>query len=145
MKNQLYIYAVVALVVGLGVGFFVGTKYDGSSSSSGSAVSQNGQRRQGGNAQFGGGAGGAGAAGGANRAGVTTGDIIAKDSKSVTVKMRDGSTKIVFFAASTTIVKSVDGTADDLVVGKSIVAMGSANADGSVTAQNIQVRQPGLR
>lgn len=74
---------------------------------------------------------------GANFAG---GEIIGMDNESVTVKMQDGGSKIVFFSDSTKITKSVDGIADDLKVGENIIVTGKTNQDGSVTAQTIQLK-----
>jgi hypothetical protein len=68
------------------------------------------------------------------------GEIIAKDDKSVTIKLRDGGSKIIFFSGSTEITKFVAGNLEDLEVGKNIVVNGSTNPDGSVTAQLIQLR-----
>ena len=68
------------------------------------------------------------------------GEIISKDDKSVTIKLSDGGSKIVFFSATTSIGKIAEGTTADLEVGKEITINGSANSDGSVTAQSIQIR-----
>ncbi len=75
-----------------------------------------------------------------NRAGAINGDIISKDDASVTVKMRDGGSKIVLYSISTEISKFASGTIDDLVVGKTIIVSGQTNQDGSVTAKTIQLR-----
>jgi hypothetical protein len=77
---------------------------------------------------------------GANRAGgFVSGSIIAQDSNSITVKLADGSTKIVLYSASTTINVAQQGSASDLAVGKDVTITGTANSDGSVTATRIQM------
>ena len=70
-----------------------------------------------------------------------SGQVIAKDDKSVTVQSADGSgSKIVFFSASTQIMKTASSTASDLLVGDNLTINGQANQDGSITAQSIQIR-----
>lgn len=74
--------------------------------------------------------------------GFIAGEVIAKDENSVTVKLRDGGSKIIFLSATTPITKSAAGTLEDLAVGTQVTAVGTANTDGSLTAQSIQIRPP---
>jgi hypothetical protein len=71
--------------------------------------------------------------------GMTSGEIISLDDKSMTVKMPDGSSKIVIISDSATINKSSEGARTDLKVGEKVAVFGSANSDGSLTAQSIQL------
>jgi len=72
--------------------------------------------------------------------GFTAGDIVAKDNNSITVKLSNGSSKVVFFSDTIEVDKFAKGTASDLQVGESVTVGGQANQDGSITAQTIQIR-----
>lgn len=67
------------------------------------------------------------------------GEIIASDDKSITVKLSDGSSKIVLFSDSTRINKAEGASKSDLKTGEEVAVFGTQNSDGSVTAQSIQL------
>ena len=142
-KQILLIIAAVALVVG-GGSFYGGMKY--AQSKNPSAADRAGftnlspEERQARLQQFGqlgGGQRGARNGGGGE---LTAGEIITKDDKSITVKLRDGGSKIVFFTASTPVMKSTSGSLQDLAIGEQVTVTGTANQDGSLSAQSIQLR-----
>jgi hypothetical protein len=125
MKNNIVIVTILALLVGGGIGFFGGMQYHKNQRpsftqfSARGASGANGARMRNGN----------GAAG----------DIISVDANSITVKMTDGSSKIVLLTAATSINKAATATAADLTVGERVSAFGTTNADGSMTAANVQI------
>lgn len=75
----------------------------------------------------------------ANREGFANGEIIAKDEQSITVKLPDGGSKIIFFSETTAIRKMTDGVVADLAEGEQVVITGKQNSDGSITAESIQI------
>ncbi len=128
MKNNSIIMTVlVAIIVG-GAAFFGGMQY------------QKMQPAAGGNRQFANGQNGGRRAGGPNgMGGAVRGQIISADSSSITVKMSDGSSKIVLINGNTMITEATTANMQALTSGKQVLVFGSTNSDGSVTAQNVQL------
>jgi hypothetical protein len=128
MKNKIIAVAVVALVVGAASGFYGGTKYQQGRSPTGQfgvgqrfGQSANGSRR--------------------NLSNFVVGEVLSKDSQSLTIKLRDGGSRIVLLSASTAVEKMASGSLDDLAVGKSVSVQGTSNSDGSVTATSVQLQR----
>ena len=70
------------------------------------------------------------------------GEILSHDDTSVTVKVKDNGSKIVFISASSTkITKTIQGSISDLSEGERVMINGVSNSDGSVTANSIQLRK----
>lgn len=128
MKNNTIITIILVIVVGA-AGFFAGTKYQQSQAGSARQFAQ-------GTGGFGGRAGGTG-----GRTGMrpVNGQILSSDNKSITVKLQDGSSSIVLLTDKTTINKADQATVSDLTVGARVAVFGQTNADGSVTAQSVQL------
>lgn len=61
-------------------------------------------------------------------------EIIFKDDKSATIKLRNSGSKIVFFSDLTEIFNLAKGNLNDLVIGKNISINGAVNPDGSIIA-----------
>lgn len=148
MKNKKNIILIVGFVLVALISFYAGSSF---SSPKKNTNTQNNFGQFGQGAQMGQGQKGA-RTGGGN----VFGKIIAKDANSITVELGsfgpNGTTskdaqnttqtgsKIVFYTDQTTVTKTTNGIIGDLVVGKNISVSGSANPDGSVNAQTVQIR-----
>lgn len=132
MQNKKVIGIVVIILVA-GLSFWGGMMLAGKNIKAAAASRQNLF------AQNGGARGGAGMRIGAG-GGLVSGQILSKDNTSITVQLNNGGSKIVFFSPTTKIEKTVDGSATDVIIGKSVMINGTANPDGSVSATSIQLR-----
>ena len=130
LKSMMVSLMVVFVVAGA-AGFFGGMQYGAFRAAA--VDSQNARGGGGANRRAG---------GGRAQGNFATGDVIAKDDKSITVSMRMGGSKIVFFSDTTQVMKSVSGALPDIAVGSQVTVMGTQNSDGSITAQSIQIRPP---
>ncbi len=128
LKNKYVIVAIVAVVI---LSFYGGVKY-GSKNKQVSLGQSNFASR--------GGMGMRNGPGGVMGGSFVSGEIIGKDQNSITIKLRDGGSKIIFLSSSTEISKFVSGLPADLESGKTVTISGKQNPDGSVTAETIQLR-----
>ncbi len=67
------------------------------------------------------------------------GEIINKDENSLTLKLGDGGSRIVFFSNATDIREFVKSSPADVKIGDQISVSGEKNSDGSYTAEVIQI------
>lgn len=138
MKNKSLIITTTLVIIFAGAGFYGGMKYQLSKEP---AFLRNGTVN---GARTGTGAGG-------NRGSVgtgfrpVTGSIISADANSITVKLADGSSKIVLINSSTQVNQATQAAVTDLKVGTTVAAYGQQNSDGSISAQSIQINPQELR
>lgn len=135
MKNVKTIVPIILILVGLGVGFFGGYEYRNyrlnQARGGFAAGGANGAQR------FIGGTRAAGQNGAGRNA--VEGSILSIDNNSITVKLTDGSTKIVILSGSTTYSNTATASQTDLKTGSTVAVFGAPNSDGSVTATNVQI------
>ncbi len=125
MHKNTIITAVIALVVGIGVGY-VAHSSPAQPAGSGNYARGNGNgtfmARSNGNGSF------------------LAGTVASKDSGSITLNTRDGSSRVVLTTPATNVSKSVSGSLTDVAVGNSVIVSGTTNSDGSISASLIQLR-----
>ena len=132
MKNQqIIIPIVVAIVVGAAA-FFGGMQYQKSQSPQAQFADRGGFGGRGGFPR------GSGAPGG-NRGGAVVGQILSAGNGTLTVKLQDGSSKIVVLPGNVSINKMAPAAQTDLMTGTNVAIFGTTNSDGSVTAQSVQL------
>lgn len=135
MKKTIPIIAAI-IVVGV-LAFYGGMKFsDSKSLQTNSFRNFQGQAGQGAGGNLSGRRGGAQGGNG----NIASGQIMSGDDKSITVSLPGGGSKIIFFSATTKISKFVDAAVTDLTTGINIMATGTTNSDGSITATSIQIR-----
>ncbi len=139
MKKILPIVIIVAIILGGGA-FFGGMKYAQNKASHNTIQGQKQRLQQMGTSAGAGMRGGQALQTGGQAGGFVSGEIMSGDDKSITVKLRDGGSKIIFYSDTTTVDKFVSGDGNDLEVGKTVSVNGKANQDGSIAAQSIQIR-----
>ncbi len=128
---------IVVIVVG-GGSFFAGTKYEQRKNPSPRQRQQRLQEQGSGSQDGTQRPPGFGRARGGD--GFASGEILSREENTLTIKLRDGGSKIILLSDATQITRLRDGNLNDLATGKNILVNGTANADGSITARMIQLR-----
>lgn len=137
MKKQNTLFLILGFVIIAGGAFFGGMKYQESKQSNfQSRFANNGFEARNGNSQ-----GQMMSGGNRNLNGFrpVNGEIISADDKSITIKLTDGSSRIVFFSDKTTVNRSTQAAVSDLKTGEKVMVMGQQEADGSIVAQTISL------
>lgn len=85
-------------------------------------------------------------ANGANggRGGATVGTVQSVNGNTISVTDQQGQSKTITLNAATTITKSATGSAADITTGQTIIVRGTANSDGSTTAQSVNIGNGGF-
>lgn len=135
-QNQAIIGGIIGALVFFGGGFYAGKTFAGTTPNRGQFASQFGQ--------------GGRSINGRNLNNFVSGTILSKDDTSITVRLGMGAenasstgSRIVILGSSTQVGKFVSGSLTDLAVGQTVLVTGSPNADGSITATQIQIRPAG--
>jgi hypothetical protein len=133
MNKSLIVIAILVAIIAAGGGFFAGMKYQQSKSPARGAFFGNGQGARNGMGE-------GGQTGGRNIGfRPVNGEIISSDDKSITVKLDDGSSKIVMISDKTSINKASEGSKADLKTGEKVAVFGQTNSDGTVIADTVQI------
>jgi pectate lyase len=138
MKKNQYILILVALLIA-GLSFFAGTRYQLNRLNNSRMVGEKSmignQRGQ----QFAVSSDTKSSQNNLSGGTMISGELLSQDEQSLTVKIADGSTKIVIVADSTIYKKSSDAALTDLTIGENLSILGTNNTDGSVTAKTITI------
>lgn len=71
--------------------------------------------------------------------GITAGEVVSLEDQTLTLKMADGSSKIVVLSDSTSYQKTDSATKTDLGTGSKVTVIGESNTDGSLTAKTVML------
>ena len=132
MNNKILLAVVVAALIAGAAGFFGGMQYQKSKKVvMGNFPVMSEQFRSGERQMFGGDL--------QDRGRMIRGEIIDSDEKSITVKLPDGSSRIVFVNDETKISEATPSAKERLTEGTSVFVTGTTNPDGSMNATSIQI------
>ena len=139
MKTQQLVIVAVGAVIIAALAFYGGMQYQKSQGRQAFAGGFAGASGQFGGTRGAGGTAGGGAANSATRGRPVVGSIVNQDASSFTVKLADGSTKIVLIDDKTIFDKTSTVPQSEVKTGENVGVFGITNTDGSITAQNVQL------
>ncbi len=131
-QNIMVACAITAVVAG-GLGYVGGSRMtragrlDGFGERSGRSIMINRDQNKQGNG------------GGMMGRGAIQGEVTSKDDKTLTVKLSDGSSKIIILSDTTVYRASSESSLDKVEVGTSVAAFGTASSDGTTVATSIEI------
>lgn len=70
---------------------------------------------------------------------MVSGEVTSKDAESLTVKLPDGSSKIILLSKETTYRLASESSLDKIEVGTKVAVAGNTNSDGTTTAVNVEI------
>ena len=120
-------YVIILVIVFAAVGFYGGVSYQMSKVPSSAGSTADGRF------------GGRGFRGGASGMKPVNGQIVSQSNNAITVKLSDGTSKLVDLTSQTMINISSKGSITDLISGQRVTAFGTTNSDGSITAQAVNI------
>ena len=67
------------------------------------------------------------------------GQVISVGNGTMTLKLSDGSTKLIVLPSNTNYLKTDQASQSDVKTGETVTVLGTQNSDGSITAQDVQL------
>ncbi len=136
MKAQQIVFTIILVLAVGAAAFWGGIEYQkGKTPMMGRGAQAGLQGRNGGQGRFGGRNGETGA----------RGQVISSNDNGITVKLPDGSSKIVIISSGTQVGKQQPAAKSDIQNGDTVMVFGTANSDGSINAQSVQINPPQFR
>lgn len=80
-----------------------------------------------------------GGGGGSSNGAPVSGIVSSVDPTGITVKLNDGSSKVVLLTDGTSITEATESSKQAIQSGNRVLVLGTTNSDGSVTAQSVQL------
>lgn len=138
--KKIIIFIILGIVVVGGISFYGGMQYGAMEMQNTSQPRTQFSRGTGQQGTLTGGSVRDGLGGQQRGGGMISGEVISMDETSLTIKLPNGGSKNIFISPSTKVLKSMEGTMNDITAGVQIFGQGTVNSDGSITAQTIQLR-----